>query len=74
MAEKKVVKVRILKGFMLPGQGYYRQGSEVTLRFERAQSVGVLTPALYEKLLERGSIEPIEKKEVSNGEILSQKR
>jgi len=66
--KERVVKVKVLRGFMLPGQGYYRAGSEVTLRFERDQAVGVLSPALYEKLLGRGSIEPIEE-EVTNGEI-----
>jgi len=66
---KKVIRVKVLKGFMLPGQGYYRAGNEVTLRFERDQTVGVLTSALYEKLLAHGSIEPIMDEEVTDGEI-----
>lgn len=67
---KGIAKVRVLRGFSLPGQGYYRVGGEIALRFERDQTVGVLSPAQYKKLLERGYIEPIEE-EVTNGEVQS---
>lgn len=73
MDAKSVVKVRILKGFSLHRQGWYREGDEVTLYFERNQTIGVLKPERYQKLLERGNIELIDppdggqKEEVSDG-------
>lgn len=69
---KTRAKVKILEGFMLPGQGYYREGEEVMLYFGRHQKIGVLTLSRYEALLEQGKIESIEKKEVSDhGEVLT---
>lgn len=60
------IKVKVLRGFALPGQGYYCEGQEITLYLDRPQGVGVLTPERYGALLARGSIKPI-KEEVPNG-------
>ena len=61
-------KVKVLRGFALNLQGNYKEGDEVTLHFGRIQSIGILTPAHYEKLLRLGYFEPIEKG-VTNGSI-----
>lgn len=65
---KTKVKVKVIKGFGLRLQGSYHEGDEVVLHFGRIQKVGVLTPKEYQRLLELGCIEPIEKG-VSNGSI-----
>jgi len=60
--------VKVLKGFSLPSQGLYLEGTEVTLYFGAVAGIGVLDQTLYEKLLKRGSIQPIER-EVSDASI-----
>ena len=62
-------KVKVINGFALPMQGYYREGTEVTLYFGREQTVGVLTLERYEELLKQGSIGEI--REVKHGKVQS---
>lgn len=68
MMKKRIVKVKVIEGFALPAQGYYQEGEEITLHFGRNQSIGVLTPERYGKLLAKGKIEPVERK-VSDGKV-----
>lgn len=65
-----VVKVKVIKEFALPGQGWYREGEEVTLLFERRPGEGIITRERYKALLKLGKIELIKEKEVQNGDAL----
>lgn len=68
---KTPVKVKVLKGFALNLQGSYKEGDVVTLHFGRIQSIGILTPGRYERLLRLGCFELIKeiKKEITDGSI-----